>query len=75
MPKPRRREGRPVDNPNSWPEASASEPSGQLGVRAAGPTNPNYLPAASARASKPRAITRRWISLVPSPISISGASR
>jgi hypothetical protein len=28
-----------------------------------------------ARASRPRAITRRWISLVPSPMIISGASR
>ena len=35
----------------------------------------NYRPAASALASRPRAITRRWISLVPSPINISGASR
>lgn len=28
-----------------------------------------------ARANKPRAITMRWISLVPSPIIMSGASR
>lgn len=28
-----------------------------------------------ARASRPLAMTRRWISLVPSPMTISGASR
>ena len=30
---------------------------------------------ARARARRPRAMTRRWISLVPSPMTISGASR
>ena len=30
---------------------------------------------ARARASRPRAMTSRWISLVPSPMTISGASR
>ena len=30
---------------------------------------------AARRASRPRAMTRRWISLVPSPITMSGASR
>ena len=32
-------------------------------------------PHADARASRPRAMTRRWISLVPSPMTMSGASR
>jgi hypothetical protein len=34
---------------------------------------PRHAP--RARASSPRAMTRRWISLVPSPMIMSGASR
>src|SRR4029079_17390898 len=34
-----------------------------------------HFDASSARANNPRAITRRWISLVPSPMIINGASR